>query len=161
MLKVNSHHLNIPNQFKMKLIFIALSLFSTLIVSAQTEINNWFVEASQAKEYALKNNVNVIMVFAGSDWCRPCIQFKKDILESESFQSYAQEGLAILYLDFPSKKKNMLSKELTTQNENLAEQYNKSGSFPKIMLLDSAMEKIKEVKFANQEPQAFIEQLKS
>ena len=145
----------------MKLLIIALSLFSTLIVSAQTENTNWFVDATQAKEYAIENNVNVIMVFAGSDWCRPCIQFKKDILESQSFQSYAQEGLAVLYLDFPSKKKNKLSKELTTQNENLAEQYNKSGSFPKIILLDSAMEKIKEVPFANQEPQAFIDQLKS
>lgn len=144
----------------MKILFVFLCTFCYVGLSGQDDSKNWFVDADQAKQYAQENNVNIIMVFAGSDWCRPCIQFKKDILESISFRSYAENGLAILYLDFPSKKKNKLSKELTSQNEMLAEKHNRSGTFPKVLLFDKSLKKIKEIPFSNQSANTFIDLLK-
>lgn len=118
-----------------------------------------FTNSTEAKEYANKNEANILMVFSGSDWCRPCIQFKKDILMSEEFLVATKNKTAVLYLDFPSKKKNKLNKEQTEHNEMWAEQYNKSGAFPQIVLLDNKMNKIKDMKFSGQSAEEFLSEL--
>lgn len=97
------------------------------------------------------------MIFAGSDWCKPCIQFKRGILSSESFKSYSKDHLVVLYLDFPLKKANKLPEEQTRQNEQLADKYNPSGAFPNILLLSADEELIGYLSFTNQTPEEFIE----
>lgn len=128
------------------------------VVGMRAQADNWFVSEVEAKQYALDHNVRILMVFAGSDWCRPCIQFKKEILEDSTFVSFYKEELAILYLDFPSKKKNQLSNELRIQNERLAEQHNRSGTFPKILLMDANMNTERELKFGGRTVADFIKQ---
>ena len=123
--------------------------------------DNWFTDLTAAKEYAHQQNGQILMVFAGSDWCRPCIKFKKDILLSEDFQNYSQGKISVLYLDFPARKKNRLSKEQTQHNEALAERYNKSGAFPKIILLAADETVISNLKYDNQSPEVFIQQIKN
>jgi len=115
----------------------------------------WFIDMEAAKKNATDNQKNILMVFAGSDWCKPCIQFKKDVLQNEKFSSQYGNQLAILYLDFPSRKKNKLPKEQTEHNEALAEKYNGSGVFPQIILLDAEMNKIKTLKYTGQSVDAF------
>ena len=144
----------------MKYIFSILFMISCLTIDAQTDQDSWFTNQSEAMAYASEHDDNILMVFAGSDWCRPCIQFKKDVLESEDFDAYASENVVILYLDFPSKKKNKLSKEATSHNEGLAEKYNQSGSFPKIVLLDKNMNKIKDLSYEGQSSEEFITLIK-
>lgn len=129
------------------------------VVSYAQSSDSWFVDQALAMQDAKLNNRNILMVFAGSDWCRPCIQFKKDILQDEAFMSYASDHLTILYLDFPAKKKNKLSQEETTHNEALAEQYNQSGAFPKVILMDDSLQKIKEISFKNQSATEFLSAL--
>ncbi|HMQ47129.1 MAG TPA: thioredoxin family protein [Saprospiraceae bacterium] len=126
-------------------------------VFAQTE-QPFFTDYEQAKAVALAENKKILMVFAGSDWCRPCMQFKKEILDSEVFQTYAQENLVVLYLDFPARKKNRLSKEQTAHHEQLAEQYNKAGAFPKLVLLDGADHLIRNLSYTNQAAEHFIKE---
>lgn len=137
------------------------ALIFTSILSlahAQTANNNWFTDLAEATEYATKNDRQILMVFAGSDWCRPCIKFKKDILLSTDFEKYADDKLAILYLDFPSKRKNKLSIEASKHNEALASKYNSSGIFPKVLLMDAKMNQIKEIKYSNQNAQDILSQ---
>ena len=78
----------------------------------------------------------ILMVFSGSDWCKPCIQLKKEILEAEEFTSYSSERLVQLTLDFPYKKKNRLSEVQKQHNEILAEEFNPQGIFPYMLLMD-------------------------
>ena len=54
---------------------------------------------------ANNENKNIVMVFAGSDWCAPCIKLEKYILESDDFKNYAKEHWVLLKLDFPKKEK--------------------------------------------------------
>lgn len=140
----------------MKYIHLILITISCFSLEAQTKQDAWFTNQTEAMAYANENNASILMVFAGSDWCRPCIKFKKEILEATDFKAYANDHLAVLYLDFPSKKKNKLSKEATAHNEDLAEQYNQSGAFPKIVLLDKAMNKIKDLIYEGQSAQEFV-----
>ena len=129
---------------------------------SQTEKpEHWFADINEAKEYATEKEVSILVVFAGSDWCKPCIQFKKEILSNETFNAFAKENMAILYLDFPMRKKNKLSAEQTQHNEQLAEKYNQKGAFPEIVLLNTDEKILGKFVFNNQSPESFIETYKS
>ncbi len=95
----------------------------------------WLHTLEEAKEQAGKEGKNILMYFSGSDWCKPCILLKQEILETEEFQAYANEHLVMLQVDFPRKKKNRLSAEQMKANEALAEKYNLQGAFPLVVLL--------------------------
>ena len=140
----------------MKLTLLSLMVSLTFVsLSAQdTHMAHSSLEAAQQE--AREKQAPILMVFAGSDWCHPCIQFKKEILESEAFKAYQADNLVLLYLDFPSKRKNQLAPELKKQNEQLAERFNKDGSFPKILLVDTDLNKLADLKFTNQLPSDFI-----
>ncbi len=71
--------------------------------------------------------------FSGSDWCVPCIEFKKEVIESDDFKKCIK-GLKIDFeiLDFPQRKKG-LTKNYINHCDSLAYLYNKEGSFPKLV----------------------------
>lgn len=121
----------------------------------------WQTNFDEAKQLAKEQDKKILMVFAGSDWCAPCIKLKKKILITDEFQEFENENLVVLYLDFPQRKKNRLSKELTKHNEALAEQYNKSGVFPNILLMDSLGQVIKTLKYESQSVEEFIIELEA
>lgn len=141
----------------MKNLFAALLI---LLVSgsafAQSENEFWFHNLEEAESYAASHEVPILMVFAGSDWCRPCMRFKKDILTTEAFSNYAKDKLTILYLDFPMKKENKLPAEQIKHNEQLAEKYNESGAFPYVLMLDAHEKVLGKLSFTNQSPEEFI-----
>jgi len=143
------------------MIMIAFLLMALLgQISAQEEQNlTWFTNLEVAKEYAAANEKDILMVFAGSDWCRPCKRFKKDILDAKKFKTWGSEEVVILYLDFPAKKKNRLSKDQTAHNEALSEQYNKSGYLPYLLLIDSEENVIGNPKYWGQSPKKFVKEL--
>lgn len=98
---------------------------------------NWQTNFEEAKSLAIKENKNIVLVFSGSDWCAPCMKLEKNIWMSDEFNSEAKKNWIIYKADFPKKKANQLTPELTAQNKLLAEKYNKGGSFPLVVLLDS------------------------
>jgi thioredoxin-related protein len=112
-----------------------------------------------AKQVAQKREVPILMVFAGSDWCRPCMQFKQQVLTNEAFLAYADTALVILYLDFPAKKKNQLDSGQLKHNEALAERYNKSGAFPAIIMLNAQEEILAKLVYRQQTAEEFIQEL--
>lgn len=104
----------------------------------------------------------VLMIFSGSDWCKPCMQLKQSILTQQKFTEFSDSNLVILELDFPYRRKNRLSKKQRKYNEQLAEQYNKEGSFPKVLLFDDQANLIGNVAFQpNQSPKEFIDQIET
>lgn len=144
----------------MKQIIFMMAIFVTTSAAAQNVYSlQWFTNIEKAKSIATKNGQNILMVFAGSDWCKPRIQFKKDILQNSVFSNQKGKELVILYLDFPARKKNKLPKEQTKHNETLADQYNRSGTFPKIILLDAQGEKLITIAFEGQSVEAFSNEL--
>ena len=139
-------------------------LYLLLIVQSFAINSNpisWQTSFEEAKEVAAEQDKQILMVFAGSDWCAPCIKLKKKILVTEEFQEFEKENVVVLYLDFPKRKKNRLSKEMTRQNESLAEQYNRSGIFPNVLLVDNVGEVLKKVKYKGQSPDEFIKEIET
>lgn len=116
----------------MKKIIIYLFIF----ISSLSYSQNWKTNFEDAKQEALKDNKNILLVFSGSDWCAPCIKLDNVVWKSEAFKSESEKNWVIYKADFPKKKANQLSPELTESNNKLAEKYNKNGSFPLVILLD-------------------------
>jgi thioredoxin-related protein len=138
----------------MKLITILLiSLFSSTSPT-------WLTNFNEAKKQATEKHEMILLNFSGSDWCSPCIQMKKNIFESEEFQTYSQKCLVLLNADFPRLKKNKISKEQEKENDALADKYNKDGKFPLTLLINADGKVIKEWDgLPNATPSQFVQQV--
>ncbi|WP_329806686.1 thioredoxin family protein [Flavobacterium facile] len=115
----------------------------------------------QKLETAKTENKNVLLYFSGSDWCAPCVKFKKFIVNTPEFQTFATENLVIYNADFPRLSKNKLAKEVEKENETLADKYNSKGIFPLILLLDAEGNVIKKwEEYPKETVEEFIGKLK-
>ncbi|HSD15403.1 MAG TPA: thioredoxin family protein [Flavobacterium sp.] len=117
---------------KSKFIYLLL-VFSMISVAQETTRLNF----EQSLEKAKTENKNVLLFFSGSDWCAPCVKFKKHFVETEQFKNFSAENLIVYNADFPRLKKNQLPADITQENEKLAEKYNNEGLFPLILLVDN------------------------
>jgi thioredoxin-related protein len=116
-----------------KLLIINLLLMLSLALSAQ----NWQTDLATAKSIAENENKPIVLVFSGSDWCAPCMKLEKKIWSSEVFKTYAKENYVLLKADFPKRKQNVLTAQQQEHNNKLAEQYNKNGYFPYVIVMDA------------------------
>jgi thioredoxin-related protein len=96
----------------------------------------WETDYAKALEKAKAENKRVLLDFTGSDWCGPCIEFKKRVLSRPDFAAFAEKNLILVEIDYPQRKQQ--SAELKKQNEKLSAQYGiDEKGFPTIVLLDS------------------------
>jgi len=119
-----------------KQMFLFALCFYALLGNAQTAITT-FQNIVEVKAQAAEEDKNILLVFSGSDWCKPCIQLKETILSSQDFTQFSESEILVVIVDFPYKKKNRLPKDQQSHNELLAEKYNQDGVFPKSILIDA------------------------
>lgn len=137
--------------------YLLICLFSITQISFSQQVNT--LESSLTK--AKQEHKKVLLYFSGSDWCAPCIKFKKTFIQNEAFQSFASENLVVFNADFPRLKKNALSAEQTTENEKIADKYNPNGIFPLVLVLDENGKVIKKwEKMPDETIDTFLAQLK-
>lgn len=141
-----------------KLLFITISF---LILGSNLDAQTWFTNFQDAKELAAKNNLDIVLVFQGSDWCAPCIKLDKEVWSTTEFQDLANSHFVMLKADFPRKKTNKLSKPLAQQNAKLAEEYNKQGYFPLAVVLSSSGDVLGKMGYEKITPTAYFEKLKA
>lgn len=139
----------------MKKIIALFLLISSVGWAQQTKVFN------QQLNKAKSEHKKVLLYFSGSDWCAPCIKFKKFIVNAEEFQNFAASNLVLYNADFPRLSKNKLAKEVEKENDALAEKYNPKGLFPLILLLDSDGKILKKWEgYPTETVPKFIEKLK-
>ncbi len=109
-----------------------------ILISSFGYSQNWESSFENAKNRAVKENKNIVLVFSGSDWCAPCIKLDKVVWQSDEFKTESEKSWIIYKADFPKKKANQLTAEKEQANKNLAEKYNQNGSFPLVVLLDKS-----------------------
>jgi len=136
------------------------SLLASINGIAQSDQLNWELDYDQALTKA-SDNKTVLLSFAGSDWCKPCIMLTREVFETEEFKSYAQSNLILLQADFPRLKKNRLPEDQTRENESLAKRFNKEGSFPLVVLVDDEENIIGKLGYTPGGPRKFIEKIET
>jgi thioredoxin-related protein len=87
----------------------------------------------QTQQRAVQEQKPLLLIFSGSDWCRPCIQFKNNVLDTDAFSAYANASLVVFVADLPRDTK-LLSEEQLAENRALAALYNQKGQFPQLVL---------------------------
>ena len=118
------------------LVFVCSNL---TLITAQNTVDR----LDEAIEIAQRDHKSIMMVFSGSDWCKPCIRLKTEVLDSDDFQKYYVPRLIILEVDFPYRTKQ--DDQQRTHNEQLADMYNRHGEFPKVLLFDESMKRGEEL----------------
>lgn len=131
-------------------------VLSLLLVTTFGYSQNWKTNLEEAKNQAANENKNILVVFSGSDWCAPCMKLEKIVWKSEAFKTEAEKKWVLVRADFPKKKGNQLSKDLTESNNLLAEKYNKGGSFPLVVLADKKGKVIGMTGFKNVSAEEYI-----
>jgi thiol-disulfide isomerase/thioredoxin len=96
----------------------------------------WLYNIEEAKIKSLETGNPILISFSGSDWCLPCMRLHQTLFSDSTFIQYANESLVLLEVDFPSKKKSILSQEQLRHNEALSVQYNPKGSFPLVVIIN-------------------------
>jgi thioredoxin-related protein len=141
----------------MKKVVVVVFLFISLCSFSQ----NWKNNIEEAKTEAKALNKNILLVFSGSDWCAPCIKLDRTIFQTEVFKAEAELKWVLVKADFPKKKGNLLSAELTESNKKLAEKYNREGNFPLVVLLDATGKVIGITGYKNVSPTEYVKLLNS
>lgn len=134
-----------------KIISLVLLLFSAVVFT-----QDWQPTYAEALTCAKKNNKPLILVFSGSDWCAPCIKLDRAIWKSEDFKAYSKENYVLYRADFPRKKNNQLSKELSEQNSELADRFNSKGYFPLVVILNADEKQLGTTGYKKTVPKEYI-----
>ncbi len=122
---------------------------------------DWEETYEQALISSEKENRPIILVFAGSDWCAPCIKLDKTIWQAHEFISYAKENYILYKADFPRRKNNKLPVELANQNKALADTFNPQGHFPLVVVLNSEEKVLGKTGYEKLTPDQYIVLLNS
>lgn len=108
---------------------LVFSAFAWAMPAAETDF-------SVAAEKAKKEQISMLVEFTGSDWCPPCKQLRKTVLDTPAFEKYVQEkGALFVELDFP-RKPGAVAPEVMKAREEVMMKYGIRG-FPTVLLLDS------------------------
>lgn len=113
-----------------------MNLLLAIVMLFSLTGDHWQFDFEAAKIEAASNNKHVLIYFSGSDWCKPCIQLKSEVMDHPSFLDFAKGEFVMVLADFPRRKKNRLTDDQTKHNEALAEKYNLQGYFPLIVITD-------------------------
>lgn len=114
-----------------KSLSILVCLYGGILCAQQP----WLTNAEEAFALAADRDLPVLMVFSGSDWCKPCIKLHQEVFDRPEFVSFAEEKFVLLKVDFPKSRRNRLSPELQAQNNDLAATWNPHGEFPLVVVL--------------------------
>lgn len=140
-----------------------LALVATVLTYASVsgQETTWLTDMDAAKATAAKESKYILLAFSGSDWCGNCMRLEQTLFHSVEFEALAAAHLVLVNADFPMRKKNKLSPAQTAHNEALAEQYNSSGAFPTVVVLDATGKVVGKLSTPQDSKEAYLRALKT
>ncbi|WP_083320793.1 thioredoxin family protein [Hymenobacter glacialis] len=136
---------------------------SPLISAPQVLVDSpaaWLSDLGAAQAQAKATNRPVLVVFSGSDWCKPCIIYEQEVFSQPAFAAYAKDRLVLAHFDFPRQKRNKPTAAQLKLNETAAAQLNRSGDFPLAVLLSPEGQVLAKTGYIAGGPAAFEAYLK-
>lgn len=79
----------------------ALALFLSAAGAVAHAEARWLDDYSEALALAEETGRPVLVVFTGSDWCQHCRTLERNVLETDTFQDWAEGRVVLLMIDMP------------------------------------------------------------
>lgn len=80
-----------------------LTLLLALAAVAARGEARWLTEYSAALAAAEETGRPILTVFTGSDWCQHCRTLEQNVLETETFRTWAEDRVVLLMIDLPQQ----------------------------------------------------------
>src|SRR5580700_9540205 len=136
--------------------------FFGLLLTALFATNGWHFNLDEARQLAKDQHKHILLNFSGSDWCGPCIELRKQILDNPDFLQMADTTLVLVNADFPRSKKNQPSEQQQALNNSMADKYNSQGKFRYTLLLNANGKVMKTWEgFPNEKPADFALEIRT
>ena len=104
----------------------------------------WLTSFDEARAQAKAEGKSVLLFLHGSDWCPPCVQMQREVIDSPEFARYARQALVLVDVDFPQRQTQ--SEALRQANLALKARFNLSAArdegFPTLVLVNAAGETV-------------------
>jgi thiol-disulfide isomerase/thioredoxin len=117
----------------------------------------WFNNYEAAKDQAVKEHKDMLLVFSGSDWCHWCQKLQEEVFSQERFNQEAEKDFILVEIDFPRKKE--IAETIKEQNQNLAKKYKVTG-LPTVILADAGSNPYAKTGYQPGGADAYLTQLK-
>lgn len=99
----------------------------------------WHTSWDAAAAESRSSGKPILINFTGSDWCGWCIRLKKEVFDTDAFQSWAGSKVVLLEIDFPRRKAQAPSAKAA--NQQLAKKFGVQG-YPSIFFSDAQGKKL-------------------
>lgn len=94
----------------------------------------WTMDFDAAKALAAEKQLPILLDFSGSDWCGWCKIMEESVFTKPEWQTYAQESLVMVLIDFPNDK-SLVPDKYVERNKALKNEYGVRG-YPTFVVLD-------------------------
>ena len=105
---------------------------------AASSLPGWFGDLGAAQARAKATNRPVVVVFSGSDWCKPCVVYEQEVFAQPAFAAYAKDRLVLAHFDYPRQPQNQPSAAQAKRNEAARARLNREGDFPLAVIVSPA-----------------------
>ncbi len=104
----------------------------------------WLTDFQAAKAQANAQRKSILLYFHGANWCPPCVQMQRQVIDSSEFAEFARRSLVLVDVDFPENPTQ--SEQLGKANLALKRKFNLipewGEGLPTIVLLNEAGETV-------------------
>jgi thioredoxin-related protein len=114
-------------------------LFPALSHNPERHLYDWHTNLEDALQTAREHDKNVMVFFAGTDWCGWCDRLTLEVFETDRFIHFLDENLVPVLIDFP--RSLPMSREQRDQNRRIGEEFGIRG-FPTVLILDPARQEV-------------------
>ncbi|NOY24179.1 MAG: thioredoxin family protein [Acidobacteria bacterium] len=109
---------------------IALGLSSSVYaldaLKKGVEPGKWTQDLVAATEYAKNNDLPIMVMFTGSDWCYWCKLMDKSVFSGNEFFDWAKDNIVLVAIDFP-RDKSKVPTEFQARNKQLGREFKVRG----------------------------------
>lgn len=118
----------------MKTTLRTLFLITGLFLAFSAQAQDWQSSYTEAKALSEETGKPLLILFSGSDWCRPCMRLDEMVWKNDAFVPYASENVILYHADFPRRPENKLPEALQAAHNELANTYKVNG-FPTVVIV--------------------------
>jgi thioredoxin-related protein len=124
------------------------------------EPGKWTQDLSAATTYAKDNNLPIMIMFTGSDWCYWCKLMDKTVFSGNEFFDWAKDNVVLVAIDFP-RDKSKVPAEFQSRNKQLGDDFKVRGVPTYVFLKPDGKTEIGRLGAGKgKTPKSFIEEIK-